>query len=64
MNQLVKTKHLSIDKRLRLVTLYERNNLHFTPKRFKELQSLAAKEDIIASEDALRRLIKKYHETS
>jgi len=37
MENLIKTKHLSIDKRLRLISLYERNNLHFTPKRLEKL---------------------------
>ena len=63
MGQLLKSKHLSIDKRLRLVTLYERNNLHFTSKRFEKLQILAAQNDISVSQVALRSLVKKYQET-
>jgi len=64
MENLIKTKHLSIDKRLRLISLYERNNLHFTPKRLEKLQNLAKNEDIVVTQCSLRRLIKKYHETS
>jgi DNA-binding response OmpR family regulator len=63
MDQLLKSKHFSIDKRLRLVTLYDRNNLHFTSKRFEKLQILAAQNDISVTQDALRRLVKKYQET-
>jgi DNA-binding response OmpR family regulator len=63
MDQLLKSKHLSIDKRLRLVTLNDRNNLHFTNKRFEKLQILAAQNDISVTQDALRRLVKKYQET-
>ena len=57
MDQLLKSKHFSIDKRLRLVTLYERNNLHFTSKSFEKLQILAAQNDISVSQVALRSLI-------
>ena len=64
MENLMKSKRLSIDKRLRLISLYERNNLHFTPGRFKTLQILAAKEDMITTVDTVRRLVKKYQETS
>jgi len=64
MENLTKTNHLSIDKRLRLITLYQKNNLNFSRGRFKTLQKLAAKEDIIASETSLRSLVKKYNETS
>jgi hypothetical protein len=63
MNELVASKHFSIDKRLRFVSLYQRNDLHFIPKRYEKLQQLAKKEDINVSQDALRRLLKKYHET-
>ena len=50
MDQLLKSRHLSIDKRLRLATLYKRNDLHFTSKRFEKLQILAAPNDISVSQ--------------
>ena len=54
---------LSLDKRLRGVTLYEIKNLHFQRSRFSILKSIAIDENIICSEFSLRKLIKKYLET-
>ncbi len=54
---------LSLDKRLRIVTIYELNNLHFERGRFRILKLLAANENIICSEYSLRRLIRKYLDT-
>jgi hypothetical protein len=47
---------LSIEKRLRLVTLYEENNLAFKKGRFHILKIYAARENIIASITTLRIL--------
>ena len=63
MEHLFKSKRLSIDKRLRLVSVYDRNNLHLTKKRFEKLQRLAAEIHIVVTQDTLRRLVKKYQET-
>ena len=58
MKHLFKSNRLSIDKRLRLVSVYDRNNLHLTKKRFEKLQRLAAEIDIVVTQDTLRQSYK------
>ena len=52
---------VSYEKRMRIVTLYKTNNLHFQKKRFTRLKVLSERENIIASEVTLRRIIKQWN---
>jgi hypothetical protein len=51
---------LSIEKRLRIIELYEKNQLHFTKGRFNKLKLLSAAENIKINELALRKLVEKW----
>jgi hypothetical protein len=51
---------ISIEKRSRIITLYEENKLNFCKGRFSKLKTLASAENIFMSESGLRRLIKKW----
>ena len=51
---------LSIEKRLRVVQIYEKNHLCFCKNRFEKLRELAESEDIIISVLGLRNIIKKW----
>ena len=54
---------LSLNKRIRVVTLYKKNYLHHMKYRFRILKRLASNEDIFASEKTLRRIVKHYFST-
>jgi hypothetical protein len=51
---------LSIEKRIRIVTLYEQNNLWAVHGKYKILRALAAKEDIQISRQGLHGVIEKW----
>ena len=50
---------LSIEKRLRVVQIYEQNQLCFSKNRFEKLRELVCSENIIISVIGLRNIIKK-----
>ena len=54
---------LSLNKRIRVVTLYKKNYLHHMKYRFRIFKRLASNEDIFASEKTLRRIVKHYLST-
>jgi hypothetical protein len=54
---------LSIEKRQRVIEIYEINNLHFEKNKFEKLRLLAQKESIIATKLTFRRLITKWLST-
>lgn len=51
---------LSLTKRSRIITLYLNKKLHFHQKRFKVLKNLAADEDILTSENTIRKIVKRW----
>ena len=54
---------LSIEKRQRVIEIYEKNNLHFEKNKFEKLRLLAQNENIIATKLRFRRLITKWLNT-
>ena len=54
---------LSVDKRSRIVYLFDKHNLSEKKKKFEILSDLAKKEDIIVSHKSLRILIEKWSTT-
>ena len=54
---------LSIEKRLRIITLYEKYALHFKPKRFEKLTEYAAAEEIFISVRRVRDVVNKWQDT-
>jgi hypothetical protein len=54
---------LSIEKRLRAISIYFKNNLHFMKNKYDNLSKLSALEGIFASKLAMRNLISKWGET-
>ena len=48
---------ISIQKKIRVVTIYLNVNLHFKKNRFKILRQLAANEDIETSEQSMKRIV-------
>ena len=54
---------LSIEKRLRIITLYEKYALHFKPKRFEKLTEYAAAEEIFISVRRVRDIVNKWEDT-
>ena len=51
---------LSIEKRLRVVHIYNKNNLCFCKNQFEKLRELAESEDIIILVLGLTNIIKKW----
>ena len=55
---------LSIEKRLKIVKIYNENQLHLVKGRFFVLKALAEQEKIFVSIFSLRKLIRKWIRTS
>jgi hypothetical protein len=53
---------LSIEQRMKIVLLWEQNQLWHQKLKYKKLKKLAEKEGIVISERSLFDLIKKYKE--
>ena len=51
---------ISIEKRIRIIFLYEKNGLHLVKGRYTKLKMLAASEDIHMKELGLRKLVEKW----
>ena len=51
---------LSIEKRLRVISIYEKNELFFSKNRFEKLRQLAKAENITIGLLGSRNLIKKW----
>ena len=54
---------LSIQNKIRVVTIYLNGNLHLMKNRFALLKQLAAGEDIETSEKSLKRIVQRWQET-
>ena len=54
---------LSIQNKIRVVTIYLNVNLHLMKNRFALLKQLAAGEDIETSEKSLKRIVQRWQET-
>ena len=54
---------LSIQNKIRVVTIYLNVNLHLMKNRFAILKQLAAGEDIETSEKSLKRIVQRWQET-
>ena len=54
---------ISIQKKIRVVTIYLNVNLHFKKNRFKILRQLAANEDIETSEQSMKRIVQRWQST-
>ena len=54
---------LSIQNKIRVVTIYLNVNLHLIKNRFALLKQLAAGEDIETSEKSLKRIVQRWQET-
>ena len=54
---------LSIQNKIRVVTIYLNVNLHLMKNRFALLKQLAAGEDIETSEKSLKRIVQRWLET-
>ena len=57
---LEKNAKLSLDKRVRVVSLFLNNNLEFVPLKYEYLSQLAANEDIQITSQAVRDLVEKW----
>ena len=53
---------LDIARRLRILSIYEENDLNFKKNKYQILQQLAARESIFASTVTVRKIVKKWHE--
>ena len=54
---------ISIQNKIRVVTIYLNVNLHFKKNRFKILRQLAANEDIETSEQSMKRIVQRWQST-
>ena len=54
---------LSIQNKIRVVTIYLNVNLHLMKNRFALIKQLAAGEDIETSEKSLKRIVQRWLET-
>ena len=54
---------LSIQNKIRVVTIYLNVNLHLMKNRFALIKQLAAGEDIETSEKSLKRIVQRWQET-
>ena len=54
---------LTIEKRLRVVSLYSDHKLHFTLKKYSKLRQLALQENINTSENTLKKVIQRWRYT-
>ena len=55
---------LNIFQRFRVIDIYNNENFRFCKNKFERLKILAANEGIEASSFSLRRLIRKWQQTS
>ena len=53
---------LSIEKRARLVTLYLKHDLSYVKNRYGVLRNIALREDIVASEKTIGKIIKNWYQ--
>ena len=54
---------ISIQNKIRVVTIYLNVNLHFKKNRFKILRQLAANEDIETSEQSMKLIVQRWQST-
>ena len=53
---------LNIEKRARIVTLYLKHDLIYVKNRYAVLRNIALREDIIASEKTIGKIIKNWYQ--
>ena len=54
---------LNLGKKFRVISIFLKNELNFVKKRYQVLRQLCANEDIIASEETISKILKKWFKT-